>query len=210
MKRPWILPSSCGQRPGAGRWVETVVLGFRFGGRDVADAAVKPVVVPPVDPGHGGQLDVEQVAQWPVQERARAQALGLVEPDDAFHEGVVVGVADAADGVGDALLREVLGVEQRGVLRPRVVVLRELSGLDGVPVVFALPGRHPQTRQNQLGRAGRRGGPADDPLGVDIDDERHEHEAGPGPDVGEVSRATWPVGRSRSRNLDRPRRTRTR
>ncbi len=98
----------------------------------------------------------------------------------------VVGVADAADGVRDAFHRQVLGVEQRGVLRPGVVVLGELSGLDRVPVVLALPGRHPQAGQHQVSGAGRRGVPADDALRVHVDDERDEHEAGPGAHVGEV------------------------
>ncbi len=35
-----------------------VVGGFAFDGWDHSDAAMKPPVVVPVDPGHGGEFDV--------------------------------------------------------------------------------------------------------------------------------------------------------
>ncbi len=77
------------------------------------------------------ELDVADGAERAGQERAAAQALGLVEADDAFHEGVVVGVADAADRRRDPLQRQVLGEDQRGVLRAGVVVVRQTAGDQG-------------------------------------------------------------------------------
>lgn len=42
--------------------------------------------------------------------------LGLVEPDDAFGHGIVVGVSDGSDRGGDAFVDEPVGVDDRGVL----------------------------------------------------------------------------------------------
>jgi hypothetical protein len=45
-----------------------------------------------------------------------ADALGLVEADQGFHQRVVQGIADGPDRGRDALEREPLGEPQRGVL----------------------------------------------------------------------------------------------
>jgi hypothetical protein len=72
----------------------TVVVILVLGRRDVADAAVQPVGVEPVDPAQGGELQVVDAPERSVV----ADALGLVEPDDGLGQGVVVAVTDAADG----------------------------------------------------------------------------------------------------------------
>ena len=53
-----------------------------------------------------------------------AVQLGLEEPHDRFGHGVVVAVADGADGRGGADVVEPLGIGNRGVLRSRVGVAR--------------------------------------------------------------------------------------
>ena len=73
-----------------------------------------------------------------------------------------------------------------GVLRPGVGVVQQLAGLDRDALPVPVPQRDPQRGQDQVGDLGARGLPAHDPLGVDVDDERHVDEPGPGPAVGEV------------------------
>ena len=65
-----------------------------LGGGQVAEATVQAALVVPVDPAGGGVLDV---ADGPVRaglEDGGADAFGLVQPDHALHERVVVGVTD--------------------------------------------------------------------------------------------------------------------
>lgn len=68
---------------------------------DVADLAVESSVVPPVDPFERRELNVVQVAPRSMA----SHEFGLVEPDGAFSEDVVVAVATAADGGGNACSR---------------------------------------------------------------------------------------------------------
>ena len=74
------------------------------------------MVVVPVDPAGGGVLDVCEGGVGAVVEDGGVDAFGLVEAFDGFHQGVVVGVSDAADRVGDPFEFEVFGVADRGVL----------------------------------------------------------------------------------------------
>ena len=94
---------------------------FELLGRDVAERPEEPRVVEPMDPRESGALDVVDAAP-------RAEAtdhLGLVEAVDALREGVVVGVADAADGALDARFAEALGVPERHVLNAAIAVVDE-------------------------------------------------------------------------------------
>jgi hypothetical protein len=59
---------------------------------------VQPLVVVPVHSFEGRNLDVSEVFPG----AAVADLLGLVEPDRRLREGIVVGVADTADGRVDA------------------------------------------------------------------------------------------------------------
>ena len=74
-----------------------------------------PVVVP-VHPFEGGELDC--LAGAP--RAAPGDELGLVQPDDGFGQGVVVGVAHAAHRGLNARLCEALGVAQREILHAPV------------------------------------------------------------------------------------------
>lgn len=155
-------------------------------GRDVSQGRMEPAVVVPIHPAGGGVLDVGDGLVGPVVKDGGADALGLVEPVDRLHQGVVVGVADRADRGPDLLERQVLGQPHRRVLRPGVRVVDQLAGLGGVSFSFALPQRHAQRDHHQVGLLGRRGVPGHDPLGVDVDDEGHVGEPRPGPHVREV------------------------
>ena len=74
-------------------WVSTVVLGFELGRGNVAQGAVEPDLVEPVDPRQRGELEVVDVAPGAFV----ADAFGLVEADDGLGERVVVGIADGPD-----------------------------------------------------------------------------------------------------------------
>lgn len=74
--------------------VLSVVIGLVFVGRDVADRRVEAVLVEPVDPFRGGEFNVGETVPGPTG----LDQLRLVEADLGFHERVVQGVADAADG----------------------------------------------------------------------------------------------------------------
>ena len=60
----------------------------------VVQRRMQPVPVEPVDPVHGGQLEMVDAAPGPFG----ADQLGLVEPDQRLGLGIVIGVADSADG----------------------------------------------------------------------------------------------------------------
>jgi len=89
--------------------------GFELCGADHAKRPVESSLVVPVDPAGGGVFDVGQRLVGAVVEDRGADALGLVEPVDALHQGIV-GIADAADRGPDAFEVEVLGQPDRGVL----------------------------------------------------------------------------------------------
>ena len=92
------------------------MLGLELDRRDVVESAVKSVVVERVDPGQGGVFEVAGGAPGAVG----PDAFELVEPDQRLGLGVVVRVADAADGGEGAGLLEPAGVAEREVLRPRL------------------------------------------------------------------------------------------
>ena len=71
----------------------TVVDLFVFDGCQVVAGAVQAPVVVPVDPLQDGQFDVVQALPGP----ARVDDFGLEQADLGLGQGVVEGVADAAD-----------------------------------------------------------------------------------------------------------------
>ena len=89
---------------------EVAFLGF--GRRDEADGLQKPAIVEPVHLLEGCELDGLEATPRP----ASMDDLRLVETVDRFGEGVVVGVADAADGRLDPGFGETLGVLDRNIL----------------------------------------------------------------------------------------------
>jgi hypothetical protein len=62
----------------------TVVLGLELGGRDVAEGAVEPGAVEPVDPGEGRELDGVDVSPGSLA----ADDFGLEQAVDRLGEGV--------------------------------------------------------------------------------------------------------------------------
>ena len=83
-----------------------------FGRRDEADGLQKPAIVEPVHPLESCELDGLEVPPRP----ASMDDLGLVEAVDRFGEGVVVRVADAANGRFDPGFGKALGVLDRNIL----------------------------------------------------------------------------------------------
>ena len=86
--------------------------GFSLGWRNVADGSEQAAVVEPVNPFQGGELHRLEAAPWP----APVDHLGLEQAVDGLGEGVVIGVADAADRGLDPGLGKTVGVAQREVL----------------------------------------------------------------------------------------------
>jgi len=93
-----------------------------LGGRHVSDRAVQPGLVEPRNPAAGGELKVVDAPERAVT----ADALGLVEPDQAFGLGIVYGVRK----VHAQLAREG-GVAVRPVSRRQVERLMRYAGLQG-------------------------------------------------------------------------------
>ena len=66
--------------------------------REVVDRAVRPLTVEPQHPRRGRRLDLVDVSPGAFV----VDELGLVKPDLRLREGVVIRVADGADGWVDA------------------------------------------------------------------------------------------------------------
>ena len=147
--------------------------------RDLADGAVQAGVVIPVDPFQGFPFDLTNGLPG-VEE---LDDLGLEQADDAFGEGVVVGIPDAADGGIDAGFGEPVGVSDRQVLAASITVMDQFVSL----------GRHPLTDglvqgiQDETGCHRGRDTPANDLAGENVDDEGHVDHALPARDIGEVA-----------------------
>src|SRR5690625_4857876 len=102
--------------------------------------------------------------------------LGFVEAVDCFGEGVVIGIADAADGRFDACFGEALAVSDTDILAAAVGVVNE-------PVTLSRPAlmqRLLQCIENKAGMCRAAHPPANDPAGIGVDDEGHIDEALPG------------------------------
>ena len=98
-----------------------MVARFGFRRRNIADRLQQPPVVEPVDPFERGELDRFEAAPRP----APVDDLGLVEAVDRLGEGVVIGIADAADRGLDAGLGQALGVLDRGLLHAAARIMDE-------------------------------------------------------------------------------------
>ena len=120
--------------PATGQIVQGgVVAGLSLGWRDIADGSEQAAVVEPVDPFEGGELHCLEALPWP----APVDHLGLEQAVDGLGEGVVIGVADAADRGLDLGLGKTVGVAQREVLRPAVRMVHKLAA-DRPPLVQRL------------------------------------------------------------------------
>jgi hypothetical protein len=92
----------------------TVVGGCVLGRGDGADVAVEAGGVVSVDPAEGGEFDV--LDGLPASLAATANELGLVKPVEGLGQGVVVGMADAADRGRRPQFGEALAVANAGEL----------------------------------------------------------------------------------------------
>jgi hypothetical protein len=92
------LPASCWWRLRLEcRWL-SVVGGFELGGWDVAEDAVQPAVVVPVDPFHRRVLDViDRLRRVRPERTALADHLGLEQADSRLGQRIIIGVTDATD-----------------------------------------------------------------------------------------------------------------
>ena len=92
----------------------------------------------------------------------------FVEPVDRLSEGVVVAVADAANGRYEAGFGQALGVFDRDVLHAAIGVMDQPAA-DRATIVQSLF----QGVQHEACVCGPADAPADNPAGVGVDDERH-------------------------------------
>jgi hypothetical protein len=76
--------------------VGMVVGVLELGWGDIADHAVQPMLIPPVHPGQGGQLDLVGGPPWALA----ADQLGLEQPVDGFGQGVDAPMSSGAVGKG--------------------------------------------------------------------------------------------------------------
>jgi len=76
-----------------------IVARLGFGGRDVADGLEEAPMVEPVHPFEGSELHRLSMAPGATP----VDHLGLEQPDDRLGQGIVVAVADTADGGLDAV-----------------------------------------------------------------------------------------------------------
>lgn len=108
--------------------------------------------------------------------------LGLVEAVDGLGEGVVVAIADVADGRLDTRLRQALGIVDRHVLAPPVAGVNQAAATNRTPIVAGLL----ESIEHKAGMRRPARPPADDAASLGVDDEGDVDEARPGRDIGEV------------------------
>lgn len=125
--------------------------------------------------------------------------LGFVEAVAGLCEGVVIGIADAADRRFDAGLRQAFGVLDRQILAAAIAVMDQAAAVDGATVMDRLL----QGVEYEGGVGRPTDTSAHDVAGVDVDYEGHIDEARPGRDVGEI-RDPEPVGRRRRGTVGSP------
>jgi hypothetical protein len=147
----------------------SVVVGFGFDGWTSAQSVHEPAGVVPVHPGGGDLFEIGDATDRPGTERGSvSDALGPVQPDGRFREGVVEGVPDRPDRWDESLERQGLADPDRGVLRAGVGVVDRLPvqraalptavgrGLGGSPVPRTRCACRPRTPTRRSGRRTRR------------------------------------------------------
>lgn len=142
---------------------------FGFAWWDIRNRFEQSLVVEPVDRFQRGELRGFQVSL----RAAPPDDLGFVEPVDGFCEGIVVAVADAANGVLDTGLGEPLRVATRDVLHAAIAVVNETGRMHGTAMLDSLL----QSVENEV--CPRREGdpPADYAPCESVDDESHVYKA---------------------------------
>src|SRR6202162_3667356 len=156
----------------------SVVAVFGFCRGNVTNGLQQSAMVEPVDPFQGGELDGFERAPGPTP----VDYLGLVEAVDGLGQGVVVAVADAADGRLDPGFGQALGVFDRDVLAASITMMNKPSTMQRPPVMQSLL----ESIEHKAGMCRSRNTPANDAPGEGIDDKGDVDEARPGRDIGEV------------------------
>ena len=78
--------------------MDLIVPCLELGGGHVPDRAEQPPIVEPVDPFQGRKLDLLEISPG----SAAMNEFGLIDAEGRLGQGVVVGIADAADRRLDA------------------------------------------------------------------------------------------------------------
>jgi len=97
--------------------------------RDVGQVAVRAVVVVPVDPAQGGQLDVFDGLPGPSLAGGATDQFGLVVAVHGFGQRVVIRLTDCADRGHRTDLGEALAVSHGRELAARIAVTPQASEL---------------------------------------------------------------------------------
>ena len=103
--------------------------------RDVADRLKQPTMVEPVHPLERRVFDRVEVPPW----TAVTDGLGLEQTDDRLGQGVVIRVANTADGRLDARFGQPLGVADGEILAASVAVMDDALGAGARPQRLDLP-----------------------------------------------------------------------
>src|SRR3984957_2154983 len=138
----------------------------------------KPPIVEPVHPLESCELDGLEVAP----RSTSMDDLSLVEAVNRFGEGVVVRVADAAEGRLDPSFGETLGVLDREILDAAIAMMDEAAAAGGPSVMERLF----ESVQDEARMRCPAGSSANDPPRVGVDDEGDIDEAGPGRDIRKI------------------------
>ena len=85
----------------------------------VAERFVESLVVPPVDPAHGVELDLGDAGPC----GSGVDEFGLVEPVDGLCQGIVASVTSGPDGGVDPGIGQALGVAHGPVLAATITVM---------------------------------------------------------------------------------------
>jgi hypothetical protein len=102
--------------------VESIIAGLELGRWNVSDRAEQPTMIEPVYPAQRGEFDVLEAAP----RTATSDQFRLVKAVDRLSEGVVVGVANAADRSGDARQSQTLGVPYTQILHPAIAMRHKI------------------------------------------------------------------------------------
>lgn len=93
---------------------------------------MEAAVVLPVDPAGGGVIDIGDGLVGPRVEHGGADALGLVQPVDGFHQGIVVGVTDGAIGDGDPFQLEARALVEAALADPPIAAIATWESLSAM------------------------------------------------------------------------------
>jgi hypothetical protein len=168
--------------------VLSVVGVLQFDRWDVAAVFVEAVVVEPVDPFGGGQLEFLDRAPG----LAWFDQFGLVQAVDGLGQGIVIGASDGPDGGLDTGFGEAFGEPDRRVLGTPICMVDNIFQVDSSFLLAGPDGLFDRVEHHRGGHR-RCDSPAQDPACVGVGDEGYVGESRPRGYVGEVG-DPQPVG----------------